>query len=159
VRTCLNPECLSVYERIYKQCPYCGHEVVPAGRSAPEQVDGDLHELTPEALAALRGDVRRIDGDAVTPWGASPAVAGAVRRTHWERQQAQAPLREAIALWAGWQNSLGRADSEVYRRFYFKFGTDVMSAQTLGATDAAELTERVSAELARHNVTSMGTTQ
>jgi DNA repair protein RadD len=155
VRTCLNERCLSVYERIYSACPFCGHEVVPAGRTAPEQVDGDLTELDSATLAALRGEKARIDGDARVPPGSSPAVAGAIRRTHWERQEAQAPLRAAIALWAGWQNSLGRPDPEVYRRFYFKFGVDVMSAQVLGAREAAELTERVSAELARHSVTSL----
>lgn len=155
VRTCLNPECMSVYERVYKACPFCGTEVVPAGRNAPELVDGDLTELDPATLRALRGEKARIDGDAVIPHGAAPAVAGAMRRAHWERQQGQKPLRDAIALWAGWQNSLGRADAEVYRRFFFKFGVDVMSAQVLGARETAELTERVSAELARHSVTSL----
>jgi hypothetical protein len=158
VRTCLNPECLSVYERIYSACPFCGFEVVPSSRSAPEFVDGDLFELDPAVLAALRGEKARIDGDARIPHGATPAVAGAVRRTHWERQQGQKPLRDAIALWAGWQNALGRADPEVYRRFYFKFGVDILTAQTLGATDAAELTERVNAELTRHSVTTLGPT-
>lgn len=157
VRTCLNPECLSVYERIYKACPFCGFDVVPSSRSAPEYVDGDLFELDPAVLAALRGEKARIDGDARIPHGAAPAVAGAIRRTHWERQEGQKPLRDAIALWAGWQNTLGRADPEVYRRFYFKFGVDILTAQTLGATDAAELTERVNAELSRHSITSLGT--
>lgn len=156
VRTCLNPECLSVYERVYSACPFCGFEVVPSSRSAPEYVDGDLFELDPAVLAALRGEKARVDGDARIPHGASPAVAGAIRRTHWERQQGQKPLRDAIALWAGWQNTLGRADPEVYRRFYFKFGVDILTAQTLGATDAAELTERVNAELTRHSITSLG---
>ncbi len=157
VRTCLNEQCLSVYERIYKQCPFCGFEVVPSSRSAPEFVDGDLFELDPAALAALRGEKARIDGDCRVPPGSTPAVAGAIRRTHWERQEGQKPLRDAIALWAGWQNTLGRADPEVYRRFYFKFGVDILTAQTLGATDAAELTDRVSAELARHSITSLET--
>lgn len=157
VRTCLNPECLSVYERVYSACPFCGTEVVPAGRSAPEYVDGDLFELDAATLAALRGEKARIDGDCRVPRDATPAVAGAIRRTHWERQEGQKPLRDAIALWAGWQNTLGRADPEVYRRFYFKFGVDILTAQTLGATDAAELTERVGADLTRHSVTSLGT--
>lgn len=155
VRTCLNPECMSVYERIYSQCPFCGFEVVPAGRSQPEYVDGDLCELDPAALALLRGEKARVDGDCRVPTGVTAATAGAIRRTHWERQEGQKPLRDAIALWAGWQNTLGRADPEVYRRFYFKFGVDILTAQTLGATDAAELTERVSAELARHSVKSL----
>lgn len=158
VRTCLNEQCLSVYERIYSACPFCGFEVVPASRGAPEFVDGDLLELDPAALAVLRGEKARIDGDVRVPHGATPAVAGAIRRTHWERQQGQAALRESIALWAGWQNTLGRADPEVYRRFYFKFGVDILTAQTLGATDAAELTERVGADLTRNSVTALGAT-
>lgn len=152
VRTCLNEQCLSVYERIYSSCPYCGHEPVPAGRSAPEQVDGDLHELDAATLAALRGEVARVDGDPVYPYGAAPEVQGAVKRRHWERQQGQAALRASIALWAGWQGSLGRPPSEIYRRFFFAFGTDVMTAQALGTREAEELNSRVSNELARHRV-------
>lgn len=156
VRTCLNERCLSVYERVYSACPYCGHVVAPANRSAPEFVDGDLYELDAAALALLRGEKARVDGDCRVPHGVAPAVAGAIRRTHRERQEGQKPLRDAIALWAGWQNTLGRADPEVYRRFYFKFGVDILAAQTLGANDAAELTERVGADLTRHSVTALG---
>ncbi len=151
-RTCLNEECLSVYERIHKCCPFCGHEPVPAGRSQPEQVDGDLHELSPETLAAMRGEVARVDGDPRYPAGVAPEVAGSIRKRHMERQRVQADLRASIALWAGWQRALGREDSEAYRRFFFKYGTDVLSAQALGATEAADLKARIDAELNTHNV-------
>jgi len=153
VRTCLNPECLSVYERIYSACPFCGQVVVPAARNAPEFVDGDLLELDQAALAALRGEKARIDAAVQVPHNlvGTPAEHR-LRRVHWERQEGQKPLRDAIALWAGWQNTLGRPDPEVYRRFYFKFGVDILTAQSLGAAEAAELTERVSTELARHSV-------
>lgn len=157
VRTCLNEQCLSVYERIYSACPYCGHVAIPAGRSAPEQVDGDLFELDPATLAALRGEGARVDGDPVYPYGAAPEVQGAIRRRHAERQQGQAALRKSIALWAGWQGTLGRPEPEVYRRFFFAFGTDVMSAQALGARDAEELNAKVVNELSRHNVMELGT--
>jgi DNA repair protein RadD len=129
-RTCLNTECLAVYERVHKACPYCGHEPVPAGRAAPEQVDGDLTELDPATLAAMRGEQVRVDSAPRIPADSAPWVKGAIEKRHWERQQAQAPLRDAIALWSGWQGHLGRPEHEQYRRFYFRYGVDVGTAQT-----------------------------
>lgn len=152
MRVCLNADCVQPYERVFKCCPYCGHYPPPPTRSAPEFVDGDLLELDAETLAALRGDIAKIDGDAVIPWGASPEVAGAVRKRHWERQQGQAALRNVIAWWAGLESAQGRGESESYRRFYFKFGVDVANAQTLGAREAAELAERVAVELSKYGI-------
>lgn len=152
MRVCANPECIQPYERVHKCCPYCGHYPPPPSRSAPEFVDGDLLELDAETLAALRGDIARIDGDPVIPYGAAPEVVGAVRRRHWERQQGQAALRNVIAWWAGLEAAQGRGESESYRRFYLRFGTDVASAQTLNARDAAELASRVTAELGKYGI-------
>lgn len=152
LRTCLNPECMSVYERIYASCPYCGHIPVVADRSSPDRVDGDLCELDPNVLAQLRGEISRIDGDCVYPSNLSFQANAAIRQRHQERQFAQKELRQAISLWAGWQRLLGRGDSEGYRRFYFRFGVDVATAQTLGAREASELLARVLSELQQHNV-------
>jgi DNA repair protein RadD len=148
VRTCLNVECMGVYERVLSACPYCGHVHVPDQRGAPEQVDGDLCELDPAVLAVMRGEKARVDGDPKYPTGVASSVAMSIQRRHVERQQAQAPLRESIALWAGYQRSLGRPDAEAYRRFYFAFGTDVLSAQALGVPDAEELRGRIDRALA-----------
>jgi len=134
VRTC--PSCLSVYERIYRECPFCGHYPEPAGRSGPEMVDGDLAELSPEALARLRGE---IDKPLVLPFGAAPEVVGAVKKRYHERQQAQAALREAMAAWGGARVAEGMTLSQAQRRFYLDFGIDVASAQTLGRADADTL--------------------
>lgn len=151
-RTCLNPECMGVYERVLGACPYCGTVHVPAGRSTPEQVDGDLHELDPAVLAALRGEKARIDGAPAFPPNAGPAVVGAIKRTHWERQQAQGALRRAMEVWAGWQRHLGRDDRETLRRFFHAFGVDNGTAMTLNAEDARALQARVEAQLTAHNV-------
>lgn len=152
LRVCINENCMQPYERIYKCCPYCGHYPPPPSRSAPEFVDGDLLELDAETLAALRGEIARIDGDAVIPYGAKPEVVGAVKRRHWERREAQGALRNVIAWWAGLETAQGRGESESYRRFYHKFGVDVANAQTLNAREAGELAERVGAELAKNGI-------
>jgi hypothetical protein len=152
LRNCLNPECAGVYERVLSACPYCGTVPVPGGRSAPEQVDGDLLELDGAVLARMRGEIARIDGDPVIPYGAQFPVAMAVRRNHEERQAAQRELREALALWGGWQEHLGRSTSEGYKRFWFRFGVDVASAMALNAREAGSLTQRVLEDLAEHNV-------
>ena len=141
VTTCL--ECMTVYERIHKACPYCGHERVPQSRSDIEHVDGDLVELDAETLAAMRAEVSRVDGDPVVPYGATPIVEASVKKRWKERQEAQATLRDAISTWAGQWHERGASDSEIRRRFYHRFGVDVLSAQSLGASDARDLTARI----------------
>jgi superfamily II DNA or RNA helicase len=136
--------CFRTYEAVLAACPFCGHKPEPAGRSKPEQVDGDLHELDPGALAALRGAVERVDGPARVPMGMTGPAAQAVVNRWRERQEGQAALREHIALWAGYRRAEGMTDSEIMRRFWFRFGTDIMTAQTLGAREAGDLTARIS---------------
>lgn len=141
--TCLNPECLAPYERCYPACPYCGAKPLPSNRTAPEYVDGDLTELDPAALAALRGEVARIDGAARVPVGLDGPAAQAVKNRHVERQHAQNELRAHLALWAGRRRDEGQGDAEIMRRFYYTFGCDVMSAQALGRSDAEALGARI----------------
>jgi DNA repair protein RadD len=149
IRTCLNPECFRVYTRAAVCCPHCGTRPAPAGRSTPDQVDGDLVELDPAVLKALRGEIDRIDGAPMIPQHLrnSPAQV-AIYNTHEKRKAAQRTLREAIALWAGYQDLLGYSQREQYKRFFFMFGTDVATAQTLGAREAEELEQAIRAKLA-----------
>lgn len=151
-RVCLNVECLGVYERIEPACPYCGTVPLPGGRSSPELVDGDLLELDPSVLAALRGEIDRIDGAPVFPAGATPEIAGAIKKRHWERQQEQSRLRNAIALWAGWKYPSEGDFVRGYREFFFRYGVDVATAQTLSAREAEALAERIENDIKRNNV-------
>ena len=137
---------------IHKGCPYCGHYPEPVERSSPAFVDGDLMELDAATLAKLRGEIDKIDGPVIVPYGAEPRIQGAVRRTWRERQEAQAVLRNALAWWGGLQTAQGYTESQAQRRFYFGFGVDVATAQTLGSTEATELTERLLAVLANHGI-------
>jgi hypothetical protein len=145
-------ECLQPYEAVYRRCPYCDHYMPPAARSGPEFVDGDLTELDPATLAALRGEIARIDGDFRAPGHLAGYALMGARKQHMERQQGQAAMRNAIAWWAGVEAARGHSESESYRRFYFRFGVDVANAQLLGAREAGELAAKINAELAKVGV-------
>jgi len=141
VTTCT--ECFRAYEALSPTCPFCGSRPEPAGRSRPEQVEGDLYELDPAALAALRGEAERVVGPVLVPAGMSGAAAGGLQARWRERRDAQHKLREVIAQWAGYRKAEDMPDSEICRRFYWKFGVDIATAQTLGAREAEDLMVRV----------------
>ena len=133
IRVC--PQCTGAYEAdLGLTCPYCGHSAEPAGRSLPEQVDGDLYELTPEALARLRGEIDKPPSE-----HPSMLIQASINARHREAGEAQRELRAAMAEWAAGMNDLPRA----WRRFYLTFGCDVLTAQSLGRADAELLTKRI----------------
>ena len=135
VKAC--PECTAVYERVYKGCPFCGYVPVPAARSGPQFVDGDLTELCPETLAAMRGEIEHADRDKEEYRqelaGRYTPIIGQLAnvKRFVAGQESREVLRSSIAQWAGIRYSTGEPESESYRRFYVKFGMDVMTAQTL----------------------------
>lgn len=133
IRVC--PQCSGAYEADQGlTCPYCGHYAEPAGRSTPEQVDGDLHELSPEALARMRGEI-----DQPPSYHLSPGIQMSINARHREAAEAQRLLRGAMAEWAAGMDDLPRA----WRRFYLTFRVDVLSAQALGRADAEALMARI----------------
>lgn len=166
VRTCLNMHvggqevdgemvggvpCLQVYERALDCCPYCNHVPQPAGRSSPAEVDGVLHELDVEVLRALRREADKVNGPAPMQDAILPIARNAFRH-HVDRASAQNRLRAALALWGGWQKSLGHSVSEAQRRFFFRYGVDGLTASAWGPSEAAVLEENVRAELAAHGI-------
>lgn len=154
LRVCLNPTCMSPYEAVYSACPFCGWMPIPASRTSPKFVDGDLHELDEATLAAMRGEVAKIDRPASEILAAMQPIHGyviakSIANKHGDRQAAQAALRDAIAWYGGVRRAAGDADSVSYRRFYHSFGTDVLSAQALGRADAEVLAERINKSIGR----------
>lgn len=150
VTDCTNvPACGASYLATKSECPYCKVKPTPAERTTPEQVEGDLIELSPEALQAMRGEIDKIAEDAeniknrAVYAGAPAVVAHSMAKNQRNRQEAQEVLRDAIATWAGYQKYVNRSDSEIYRWFYHKFGIDMMSAQALGKPDAEALLKKV----------------
>jgi DNA repair protein RadD len=160
-RTCLNPDvgggvpCMQPYPRYLDACPYCGHIPIPASRSSVEFVDGCLYELDPQVLAAMRGAVQAVDRHpdevlrAMQRAGAPPPAAYGAAKQHEARQRAQTVLREAMALWGGYQQAMGRSLSEAQRRWWHRYGVDVLSAQALGRPEAEALTARVTADICK----------
>lgn len=142
--------CYQPYERVCDACPYCGHGAPePAGRSTPEQVDGDVTKLSPEVLAALRGEAARAGGEVPfhTPRGLPEDAVRAAHHAHQEKVRAQFNLRGLIDLWAGHYPK--DTNAENYRRFFFKFGMDVLSAMTLNAAESAKLESKLHDDIAK----------
>lgn len=148
LRNCLNPECAQVYERFRLACPYCGHYIEPAGRSTPEQVDGDLSELSEDILKAMRGEIVVVDGAPRIPANMTPEAEGNIRKNHFNRQHAQVTLRDTISLWGGYQKHLGFGDRESWKRFFLSFGITILEAQSLGKQQALDLNTAISSRLA-----------
>ena len=142
-------ECTAPYEAVYSSCPYCGFRYVPARRDGPTFVEGDLIELDAATLAALRGEVANVDESPravrarMVYAGASALVANSASAAHRRRQDAQYSLRRLLSVYGGQQRARGRSDSEAYRRFFFRYDVDILSAQALGRADAENLSLRI----------------
>lgn len=147
VTACQN--CMSVYERILTTCPFCGHRPEPKGRAKPEQVEGNLYELTPEALAELRGEVivAQEDPDAMktrlTAGGLAPVVVNSQVKLKREQHESLDVLIENINWWGAHHEANGDTREEAYKRFFHRFGMDVLTAQALNRKDADTLCERI----------------
>jgi len=141
VTTCT--ECFRAYEATTAECPFCGHKPEPVSRGRPEHVDGDLIELDAATLAEMRSAIAAVDGPPTTTLDPNDVIGRSVAKNHKLRQEAQEDLRASIALWAGVRRDMGDDDSAIYRRFFHSFGTDVMTAQTLNAANAAKLTGKI----------------
>lgn len=137
-------ECFQVYPRTKIACIWCGHQPLPAGRSTPREVDGDLLELDPEVLAMMRGEAERVMGDPLVPQHLPEIAVKALRRNWNERQTAQNQLRDTIATWAGfWKFGHGETDREIHKRFFLTFDVDILTAQGLNTADAETLRSKV----------------
>lgn len=148
VRVCT--ACAAVYERFRDACPDCGEPVPkPAQRSGPEFVDGDLYELDPDVLAQMRNEVV---GARETPEAMRdrltaqhvpmPGVMANVKRQR-ERLEVLSNLDHSMATIAGYWRHDGMSDSEIFRKFYLRYQTDWLTAQSLKKDDAESLIKKI----------------
>lgn len=155
VKTC--PSCTFVYERFKKACPNCGVVPTPADRGSIEYVDGDLTELSPEVLTAMRSQIDVVDSpieDQVIEYRRQLQLKHTKEmyvKAHCNRmaaklqaqQDGQKVLRHFMAWWAGYRRSEGLTDDEIFKMFYLKYKVDWVTAQTLPGDEAHLLTKRI----------------
>lgn len=147
LRVCLNTMCLQPYERFYPRCPYCGMEPpAPVAPSLPQEVDGDLTLYTPEMLRALFGVEALEHALAIQPSqfcavppGMDTGTVRAIQRRHQEKLQQQGRLRELMPL----VMPPTLEPRAAQRKFFLRYGVDVVQARLLGAKDTEDLVERV----------------
>lgn len=148
VRTC--HICSFTYERFRTECPECGSSIpVPAARSTPEQVDGDLTELDPNVLAMLKAEAEKAMMDAgqlrdqLVHAGVPQIGVMSQVKKHVERKETLSELRDTMVNWLGRQITSGLSQSEQYRKFYLSFGIDWQSALSMKTKDAEQLITRI----------------
>lgn len=153
-RTCNT--CTGTFPRFLDACPYCGEPIpAPAQRSSVEFVDGDLYELDAATLATMRAAIARVDIDQnayraelLAKHTPMIGVAAHVKRLV-ATQEVVAQLREAEAVWAGYERASGLSDREIMRKFFSVFGVDLWSAQTWKAAEMTALIERINGSIRR----------
>ena len=103
--------------------------------------------MTPEALAALRGSIiAKTPEQLQEEWTDGKPL----NKTQYmmlagvrNKQAAVTDLVEAINMWGAVKMAAGDTESQSYRRFFHRFGTDVLTAQTLGRPDSIALMELI----------------
>lgn len=151
-RVCV--QCTQPYEAFYTACPYCGAVPVPAGRSVPEQVDGDLMELDVAGMQALFAAMNDADLDDdeyaldQLARGIPRVGRGADMKRHRAAKYRRQVLRELVGWWIGLQGD-ERPLNEKHRRFFHRFGIDIGTAFTLNAKDTDALKQRIERDFAK----------
>jgi len=156
VKVCTN--CAGYWEGYNKQCPYCGVIDTPQKRAKPEQVEGDLLKLCDKTLRELRGEIEHsnrseqdVKQEMINKNAPQIGVLAQVKR-HRERKEIQSALKQSMAWWAGYHNHKGIELGESYRRFYYTFQIDVLTAQLLNKKDSVLLAEKINEKLGEfHN--------
>ena len=146
IKVCGNENCMQVYAGYERACPFCGWEPELGNneRGRPEAVEGDLTLYTPQLLAQLQNEVRRIGGEVEIPLGINDVARMGLERTWEARQRAQQELAAEIDTWAGfYHHGRGEKINTVYRRFWHTFGMDTLSALAQSGPKQREMMERV----------------
>lgn len=147
MRVCV--ACFEPFERIYRECPHCGHYHEPESRGSPAHVDGDLAEMSPDLLDKLRGAVTaatlpiEYERARLAATGLPHVPIMGQMKHHAERLETLAGLRDAMAVWGGVRKAAGHSDSMMQREFFLRFGCSVIEAQALKRAEAQALLDRI----------------
>lgn len=147
LRVCTNTMCLQPYERFYPRCPYCGMEPpAPLAPTLPQEVDGDLTLYTPEMLRKLFGvesvsaalELQPSEFCAIPP-NVPPDAVRAIQARHHQKLQQQAKLRDLMPI----VMPPTMEPRTAQRRFFLRYGVDIVQARLLGAKETEELNQRL----------------
>jgi len=141
VKTCTNPVCAASFSALLLSCPVCGQAPTKQERKDPRAVDGDLTELDPSALKQIKTEIARQQSPFTARLDGVALIAA--KKRHRDRQVANDQLRQEIANWAGYWRSQGDQDQQIMRRFFYKFGVDLLTCQTQSASDQLSLSKRI----------------
>jgi DNA repair protein RadD len=155
-RVCL--ECTMPYEAYHTACPYCGAVPVPPERTGPEHVDGDLSELDTDAMAALFDKMNKANMPdeeyqqsqiqrRIPPIGRNQDL-----KRFREAKARREVLRHQVGWWVGAQEQAGRSMPEIHKRFYLRFGVDIVTAFSLNANETQALLDKITAKFALDTV-------
>lgn len=148
--------CDKPYVSYLARCPYCDFAYQPPSRTAPEYVEGNIAWLDASTLERLRGQIAAVaapSSTVIAPPGMPVLGVQRLRNLHVEKQQAQAQLRNVMDWCGALLETKGAHDiGERWSRFYYLFGIDVATAQTLGTADANALRERIYLWLAKNGI-------
>jgi superfamily II DNA or RNA helicase len=146
-RLCTNILCNQPYPAFHKVCPACGSAPEPQGSAPVDRVEGDLTELDVSAMNALFAKLRKANMSEADYQRSQiarnmPLIArGADLKRFRQAKARRATLEELMAWWCGFQP--GRSQSELQRRFYYRFGIDMVTARTLDAKQTDALIQRI----------------
>lgn len=127
--------CTLPYPANLRACKWCGYSPEPAERKTPEDVEGDLHLLDPAVLADLLEKARtntRSDHEFMhdVRMANVPPIGHAQQlRAHQKNRESTRVLKENMALWSGMHGATPLR--EQHAAFFYKFGVDYLTAQTL----------------------------
>jgi superfamily II DNA or RNA helicase len=141
------------FERFRRKCPFCDEPIPePAGRTSPEQVEGDLGELDPATLAELFAKIGGVQTARIPGHLDGPARIAAQRNIDG-RREAQAAIQNALAWYGGWLAARGIGDQgEQWREFWQTFGADVATIQALPARGMWEWYGKIGAKLSEYGI-------
>lgn len=146
-RVCLG--CSQPYEAFRLECPYCHTLPDPPKRKAPEHVDGDLTMLDLDALDQLfaaREKANQSEAEfhkglfarGVPPIGHQKELKR-FRATKYRREV----LHNLISWWVGMQPA-DRKPAEIQKRFFLRFGVDMLTVSALGLQETDDMIEKIS---------------
>lgn len=135
--------CTLPYKASLRACPWCGCKPEPASNTTPEAVEGDLALLDPSVLAELLEKARanaRSDQEAMHDLRMAnvPPIGHPMQlRAHQRNRESTRVLCENMALWSGLHGA--KPLREQHAEFFYLFGVDYLTAQTLPSDRADAL--------------------